>query len=331
MVAVKRSPSSAAPAPARPRSWLAALPFLVVTVLLGGLYATAAGRLPERLATHFGTDGRPDGYSSAPGFLLGCLAVLLVLGVGLSVLVRLPMAPPNGRLLVATAYFTAPVLGYPAALVLLGNAGAAGPDAVRLPGWQVAAVLAGGLACGALGWLLAGADPEWRPAEPGRAGRLDLPAGVRAGWTRTVSSLPLAALAAVTVGGGVVLGALAGWGGGAVLVLGGVLVAVHCSVRVTADRRGLTLTPALLPVPLRRIPLEKVAEASSRRIAALAEYGGWGYRIRSGGSGLLLRSGEGLVLRLTSGREFVVTVDDSATAAALLNTYLDRRRSGEGG
>ncbi|KUL47397.1 hypothetical protein ADL22_10030 [Streptomyces sp. NRRL F-4489] len=330
---MKRFPSSASSAPSarvHPRGWLAALPFLVVTLVLGGLYAGTAGRLPERLATHFGPDGRPDGYSSAPGFLLACLAVLLVLGIGFSVPARFPMAPPNGRLLVATAYFTAPVLGYPAALVLLGNAGAGAPDAVRLPAWQMAAVLAGGAVLGGLGWLLAGADPARRPAASGPAGRLDLPAGVRAGWSRTVSSLPLAALALVTVCGGAVLGARAGWVGGAVLILGGVSVGVHCSVRVTVDRRGLTLTPALLPVPLRRIPLAKVAEATSRRISALAEYGGWGYRVRPGGSGLLLRSGEALVLRLTSGREFVVTVDDAATAAALLNTCLDRRRSGEG-
>ncbi|UQA98192.1 hypothetical protein [Streptomyces halobius] len=41
-------------------------------------------------------------------------------------------------------------------------------------------------------------------------------------------------------------------------------------------------------------------------------------------SGLLLRSAEGLVLRLVGGRESVVAVDDAATGAARFNAYPDR-------
>ncbi|MFE3772447.1 DUF1648 domain-containing protein [Streptomyces sp. NPDC059122] len=319
------------PVNARRRGWTVALPFILVTVTLGGIYASVAGRLPERIATHFGFDGRPVGYSSTQGFLWGCLLTLLVLGAGTVGLVQLRMPAQSGRLLVATGYFTAVVLGCPAVAILFGNAGGTDVAAVRLSGWQMFVALGAGVVAAGLGWLLAGADPAERRPASGPVRRLDLPAGVRAGWSRTISSPPMAVLAGAMACLGVVLGVSAGWVGGAVMLLGGLAVAVHCSVRVTVDRRGLTLTPTLLPVPLHRIPLGKVAEASSRRISTLAEYGGWGYRIRPGGSGLLLRSGEGVVLRLTTGREFVVTVDDSATAAALLNTYLDRERSGEGG
>ncbi|MER7990502.1 DUF1648 domain-containing protein [Streptomyces noursei] len=306
------------------------MPFLLVTVCLGGVYALVADRLPERLATHFGSDGRPDGYASAQGLLWGCLGVLLAVGAGIGASLRLRMPAGSGRILIATGYFTAVVLGYPAAAILLGNAAAADASAVRMPLVQLAATLGAGALAAGLGWLLAGPDPEGRRPEPGRVRRLDLPAGVRAGWTRTVSSLPMAALASLMACVGVVLGLSAGWVGGGALLLGALSVAVHCSVRVTVDQRGLTLTPALFPVPLHRVPLDKVAEATSRRISTLAEYGGWGYRIRPGGSGLLLRSGEGLVLRRTNGREFVVTVDDAATAAALLTTYLDHQRCTEG-
>ncbi|MFF2808797.1 DUF1648 domain-containing protein [Streptomyces sp. NPDC058000] len=326
-----RSVPSAPPANTRRRGWISALPFILVTVTLGGIYACVAGRLPERLATHFASDGRPDGYSSAQGFLWACLVTLLVLGAGIGGLVQLRMPAQSGRLLVATGYFTAVALGYPAALILFGNTGEAAVSTVRLPFWQVAVGLGAGVAAGGLGWLLAGADPAERRPPAGPVRRLDLPPGVRAGWSRTVSSPLMAVLAGAMACLGIILGVSAGWVGGGGMLLGGLAVAVHCSVRVTVDRRGLILTPTLLPVPLHRIPLDKVAEASSRRIATLAEYGGWGYRIRPGGSGLLLRSGEGVVLQLTTGREFVVTVDDSATAAALLTTYLDRRRSGEGG
>jgi hypothetical protein len=41
---------------------------------------------------------------------------------------------------------------------------------------------------------------------------------------------------------------------------------------------------------------------------------------------LLLRSGEALELDLADGSRFLVTVDDAATAAALVNTLAERAR-----
>ncbi|GAA3029785.1 hypothetical protein GCM10020000_03060 [Streptomyces olivoverticillatus] len=64
----------------------------------------------------------------------------------------------------------------------------------------------------------------------------------------------------------------------------------------------------------------------------MRDFGGWGYRARPGASGIVLRSGDAISARLTTGSEFVVTVDDAATAAALLNTLADReRRTAAGG
>lgn len=71
------------------------------------------------------------------------------------------------------------------------------------------------------------------------------------------------------------------------------------------------------------MPLDEVASASAREIDALAEFGGWGYRAHR--TGMVMRSGEGLVVRLDGGREFAVTVPDARTAAALLNTLVERR------
>ena len=76
------------------RVWIAVLPFVVVIMALGALYAGLAGRLPDPLATHF-DGGRADGFSSAHGYLAGCLAVLLVLGVGSGLLVQLRVHSPR--------------------------------------------------------------------------------------------------------------------------------------------------------------------------------------------------------------------------------------------
>ena len=61
----------------------------------------------------------------------------------------------------------------------------------------------------------------------------------------------------------------------------------------------------------------------------MAEFGGWGYRVGRGGRvGVVLRTGEALQVQRTGGRAFVVTVDDAATGAALLNTLAARSRVG---
>ncbi|MFK0260403.1 DUF1648 domain-containing protein [Streptomyces angustmyceticus] len=329
---MKSAERSASPSTGSRRTWFAVLPFVVVIVVLGGLYAVVAGRLPDPLATHF-TGDRADGFSSAPGFVAGCLAVLLVLGVGAGLSVRLREHTPEVPWLIAGSCATAAGLGYVMCLTLLANVDVPDPAAVRQPLWQTAVSLGAALLAGVLGRLLAGAAPAAPRRARGATPRLDLPDGATAGWSRTISSPPLVVLGVAMLGAGVVLGVLAGWLGGAGLLLGGVAVLPLASVRVTVDRHGLALSPALLPyrVRLRRIPLDRIVEAGSRRIACFAEFGGWGYRIRAGGSGLVLRSGEGIVVRLTNGREFVVTVDDAATAVALLNTYTDRARARQGG
>jgi hypothetical protein len=59
----------------------------------------------------------------------------------------------------------------------------------------------------------------------------------------------------------------------------------------------------------------------------LREFGGWGYRVGTDGTvGIVVRTGEGLRIRRTGDRSLVVTVDDAATGAALLNTLADRAR-----
>ncbi|MFB6436199.1 DUF1648 domain-containing protein [Streptomyces sp. NPDC056411] len=320
----------------RGRLWalIAVLPFVTATAVVAGVYTSVSARLPDPLATHFGAAGRVDGYSSVHGFLTGCLVVLLVLGTGLGLLVQ-RQEPSAGTLwAIAVGYATAAGVGYLSCLTLLGNAAATDASAVRLPLWQAAVALGVALAAGALGRLLAGRAP--RPPRPaaGDAPRLDLPAGATAGWSRTISTPPLVVLGVLTACGGLVLLTSGSAIAGVALLLSGAAAAAVTAMRVTVDRRGLTLAPLLLSafrIRFRRIPLARMSEATSRPISVFAEFGGWGYRVRPGRSGLVLRSGDAVVLRLTSGREFVVSVDDAATAAALLNTYLDRARSQQGG
>ncbi|MFG2286623.1 DUF1648 domain-containing protein [Streptomyces sp. NPDC048595] len=331
---MKRVPHPASPSKRILCPLIAAFPFVVAAATATAVHASVSTRLPDPLATHFDETGRADGFSSTHGFLTGTLLALLALGVVFALLGEVPKLATAAPWVIATGYAVAAGLGYALCLTLLGNAGAADASAVRLPLWQVFLTLPVALLAGTLGYLLAGAapGPPRRPA--GDAPRLDLPAGTAAGWSRTISSPPLMVLGALVLCGGLATGVLGSWFSCVILVLCGAVSLAVTSVRVTVDRRGLTLAPALpqtFGIRFRRIGPDRVAQATSRRVDCFGEFGGWGYRVRGHGSGLVLRSGEGIVVRLTSGREFVVTVDDAATAAALLNTYADRARPRQGG
>ncbi|WP_432253415.1 DUF1648 domain-containing protein [Streptomyces sp. HNM1019] len=323
---------------ARWRVLVAVLPSVLAWAVVLATFVGLRDRLPDPLATHFGADGKADGFTGTGAFLPVMTAFLLGSGV-LTLVPILRSAKGLGaqRFAVALGYSMSGLLGYAFAALLFANADA-GAGAVRasrasLPLWQLGITFAVAAVMGALGWLIASRDTA-SAAEPGEraaAPRLPLAKGEVATWTRTVGSPVLLAVGAGTALLGAVLMAV-GAGTGAWLIVIGLVSAVLARCRVTVDRRGLAVASWCAPRPRVRMPLDRIERATSREATALS-LGGWGYRIRGGGSALVFRSGDALFLTLATGREFAVTVDDAATAAALLNTLIerDRRATGERG
>ncbi|MFH8755732.1 DUF1648 domain-containing protein [Streptomyces atroolivaceus] len=304
------------------RSALTAVPFLVATVAYAGLFLWSYDRLPERIATRFSADGGADDYMSrAAALWFGC-AVLVGLGLLFTVLTSAAGKSTGARLNAAVGVGTAVTLGYPLILTVLVNRDIQDPATAELPLWHVAVLLTGGVAAGALAWRLMGAGPRPEPSPP--APSLPLAEGEAAAWSRTVVSrallFPAGAVAAV---GGFTAVSGNRWAGLLPLVLG-LACSAFAGVRVTVDRRGLTVASTVLPRPRLALPLGSIVDAGSVQVSAMGDFGGWGYRIRPGRRGVLLRSGEALSVRTSVGREYVVTVDDSTTAAALLNGLADR-------
>jgi len=55
-------------------------------------------------------------------------------------------------------------------------------------------------------------------------------------------------------------------------------------------------------------------------------WGGWGYRWAGRGrTGVIVRRGPGMLIRLRDGRRLAVTLDGATQAAGLVNDLLDRR------
>ncbi|WP_405794889.1 DUF1648 domain-containing protein [Streptomyces sp. NBC_01506] len=307
-------------------------PFLVALVVHLTVFLTLGDRLPDSLAAHFDLSGDSDRASmSRTAFLGGAVALFAGVGV-LWVVAALgsPLTARGVKGLTAGGWGLSGLLGYALTATLFANLDATDSSAVRLPPWQLGVAVAVGLAAAGVGLLLTRFVPDPKPEPAGDDGtaRIDLADGELAGWSRRTGSGALLAGGLVTLVAGVFVVVLAGWRYGPFVFVIGLLLLVFASAHVSVDRHGLTVRMGVLSWPRIRVPLDAVETASSRRINAVADFGGWGYRIRHKRTGFVLRSGEAIVVRRTNGREFAVTVGDSATAAALLNTLADRRKRG---
>jgi hypothetical protein len=121
---------------------------------------------------------------------------------------------------------------------------------------------------------------------------------------------------------GLVVTVVFGFPSGIGLLAAAPLTALFTVIRVRTDEVGLTVEFGLLPWLRKRIPLARIRDAGHRDVRAFRDFGGWGYRIKGGSTGIVQRSGDALAVRLDSGREFVVTVDNARTGAAVLNGLL---------
>lgn len=317
---------------------LAVLPFVLAFLVELAVYAALRDRLPGRMASHFGPDGAADGYVGRGAFLavggglfvgLGAVGAFVALKSGYRAYRRGVVG------LLAGCWATAVFLGWPMTASLVANRDLADGASARFPLWQLAVAVGVAAVAAGIGALLGlalarrTALPDVHGGGAARdtdAARLGLGDAEQAGWVRRTGSPWLFGLGVAMAGAGVGLAWVQReWVAPLSLIAAGLLVAAFARPCVAVDRRGLTVSPSVVSWPRVRLPLDRMERADSEYVNAVADYGGWGYRVWPGRSGIILRSGEALVVRRTSGRVFAVTVEDSATAAALLNTLVERR------
>jgi hypothetical protein len=304
------------------RGTLTAAPFGIATAAYVGIFVAHYDRLPGQIATHFSGGGDADGFMSRPTALWSASGLLIGLGLLFTVLTTAARDSSGSRLTAAIGVGTAVTLGYPLILTVLVNSDVQDPADVRLPMWHVAVLLFSGVSAGALAWWTVGAGQRPEPTPPALS--LRLAEGETAAWSRTSVFRPMLFVASAVAVTGLSAVAFASWWAGLPLLVLSLSCFAFSAVRVTVDRRGLAVTSTVLPRPRLTLPLGDIRGAGSIQVNAVGDFGGWGYRIRPNRRGVVLRSGEALSVRHTGGREYVVTVDDSTTAAALLNGLVDR-------
>ncbi|SDJ38428.1 hypothetical protein [Streptomyces indicus] len=125
-------------------------------------------------------------------------------------------------------------------------------------------------------------------------------------WTSGIAPLVMSVVGCVAAG---------------LLMLFGTLAFVHVAVRV--DTEALEVRCGHMGLPRRRIPLSHVVGAEFAPKITPQQWGGWGCRWRpEKGTAVVVRRGEGLVLKLGDGRKFTVTVDDAQTAVDFIRKRL---------
>ncbi|MFD0542789.1 hypothetical protein [Streptomyces mexicanus] len=111
------------------------------------------------------------------------------------------------------------------------------------------------------------------------------------------------------------------------LVLFGTLAFVHVAVKV--DKDCLEVRCGHIGLPRRRIPLDHVAGAEFAPHVTPRHWGGWGYRWRpEKGTAVVVRRGEGIVLRLWDGHTFTITIDNAESAVHVIKDRLRPSASG---
>ena len=78
-------------------------------------------------------------------------------------------------------------------------------------------------------------------------------------------------------------------------------------------------------VPHKHIPLSDIRAVKVVDVHPTRDFGGWGWRWAGDGrSGIVLQVGPGIEVTQSSGRRFIVTVDDATTGAGVLAALIRR-------
>lgn len=294
-------------------------------------------QVPDPIATHWGATGEPDGFSAphqAP-------IITAATGLGTAILLGLLLIPslrrgergPAFRFMGAVAAGTATLIAVLFTGILWIQRGlddahnAEGLGPIMLLGFGAAVAL------GFLAWLIQPRQ-ETITRSSAAAESLELAASERAVWLR-YTGMPkgfIALMLAVQLA--VLIGVIITWRGeedlGVSLGLIGLLVillaasALTIAFRVRVDQRGLTVV-SVFGVPRFNVAPQDIVAVETTHVNAVGEFGGWGLRLVPKRFGVITRTGPAIQVRKTNGRDFVVTVPDAETGAALLHTVMNHQ------
>lgn len=296
------------------RVTLATLVLPALSIVVGTLVLFLMGdRLPDPLATHWGIDGEPDGFtsrSSVPWIFAGYTSIVGgLLGV---VAHAVPRSILDLRWL----------RGLPLALVWFGSGLIISTTAIQLdtdgsvplPPWVIAVAVGLGAAGLVIGALVSGgedpADSEAFATAPSTV--ID----------HTPVAKPILVVASMVVVVGLTVGLLGSWWIALVFAPILVLLVVSSTFEIGVGDAGLEVRAVGLGWPRVRVPSERIASIAPGRVDAWS-FGGWGLRVGAGGeAAVITRTGPALVVTRDDGSTLRVSCDRPEEVAAALESVL---------
>jgi hypothetical protein len=302
---------------------------VTITLLATALQLAWLPELPATIAVHWSFDGRPDNFGPAWTMPLGTA----VLGLGLPILFTLILAgtvrPPGPtatqKVLGAASVFATVDL----AIAMTASLALQRQPAPGLPpiGALVGLALLAGLLLAAGGWFAMPRAVAGRTGPAERVAPVPVAPGERVAWVgyaRFRTGVLVALVATVllaTAGAAFGVAASGMWWPVILPVILVVALLTTTAWRVRVDARGLDVR-ALLGWPAIHVAPGDLEAAGTTDVVPLGEFGGYGLRFGfSGRIGVITRGGEALEVQRRGGRAVIVTVDDAATAAGLLEAY----------
>jgi len=284
--------------------------------------AMAWSDLPDSIATHWGIDGKPNGHMPP-------MALLLFIG-GIFVAVWMAVTAASRRMAFEARSFISGLAGIGGLLAavqwisLEANRGVADwTEAAPVEGFDLIIVFVVAIAAGVLGWIVAGAPaPVPGTDRSAESPLLAVEPGTSPVWSGRGRGTVLIIIGIGLLGAAVVMWSVVSL----VLVVAAVVVLLFAEVRATVSQRGVVVALGWLGIPSRLLPLETITGADVEDVSPMS-YGGWGYRVRPGTRGIIVRGGPSLRLHRNDRPDLVITVEDAERGAALVNALVARTRA----
>jgi hypothetical protein len=294
-------------------------------VVLVAVPAAMWPRLPGRIADHWNLTGAVNGSAPrmVPFLLMGGLALIGAAMLWAGVTGRGSARRPQAKTrLITTGLFVTALATAISVRVTVANVG--------VSDWRQASIGLSGIGSLIGPPVVLTATASYLLRRYGGLGAIDdgsarsslgLRATERAVWTGRARATWPVLTGTVLLACAVLLGLAAQWGLTAVLLVAGVAMFGFTSVRVTVAARGVTVAYGPLGLRLTRFPLRRIERAEAVNRTAFS-FGYRGSLTVFGSAAVALRRGPALSLTLRDHKTFVVTVDDAATGAALLNDLI---------
>ncbi len=276
---------------------------------------------PNQIAVHFSSNGIADGFTSPLTFILisglSCLSCLLLMGI---TVINGASIGKSAHFLGGITLWTATFFGIICLDILTMNKAATDSTLVTYSWSRMMLSVSISLLAFLIGWFIVRPTPSTAPEV--EVPKLKIPATGTAAWIGGAEAPTFIKLLGFSATLAILIPAIfvPFWWMILLVVMMILVFITLLNVKVLINDTGITwrMTGRVFH---KTIPWSQI-QAVDYATINIGDWGGWGYRVNTDGSAILIRAGEGLKIQRTTGKPLFITVDDASTAVAAAAHHL---------